>query len=456
MIDTIRFGIPLSLEQYHYLFNLVHYSDRFQWAKVNLLTDERQLVRVRGLIDSDQKSFKRDFFWDIPEHFEDEKTFLVMELSLPKFWYRHNIWLLHNFWNALDKLKELLEKQLEIEFVDWREWELFRLDICYAWKCPSEEIARALINSLKKLKYPRKKPHIYEDSIMFSAPTYSLKFYLKYPEFMHHDYKTLKKQNIGQDNLKILQNEAQGVLRCEATLRRQYLKYKDISCIYHLLNGTTEYFDDEELKENYPDLDDAFDIRRFISICIHKYNNPGSKIIASEEEPYMDDDECEKFWMGGYFYAPKFKFEMYGEKVEYKGGGFTSIFTPNFVEILNTMIGRLIGEHRGIDKIDEIKEKLQGKYIQSKSSSLIAFWISIQREGSNEVKKIFGNDKYYRYVRDLREAGIGVVEPVRVINAAERFRKDFKFEIPSQFIVNEKDHARGSEDILKFPPQKKA
>lgn len=456
MIDTIRFGIPLNLEQYHHLYNLVHESEREQWAKVRLSTREIALTRIKGLIDLDQQSFRRDIFWDIPDNYKDGETYLIIELSLPKFWYRHNIWLLHNFWNALDKLKEILEKQLEIEFVDWQEWELFRLDICYAWKCPSEEIARALINSLKKLKFPRKKPHIYEDSIMFSAPTYSLKFYLKYPEFMHHDYKILKKQNIGKDNLRKLQNEAQGVLRCEATLRRQYLKYKDITCIYHLLNGVTEYFDDEELKDNYPDLDDTFDYRRFISLCIHKYNNLKSKIITSSFDPIMDDDKFERFWMGGYFYAPKFKFEMYGETVEYKGGGFTSIFTPNFLEVLNTMIGKLIGEHRGIDKINEIKEKLEAKYIQSKSSSLIAFWVLIQREGIAEAKNIFGHDKYYRYKRDLREAGIGIVEPVRVINAAERFRKDFRFEIPSQFIVNEKDHARGSEDLLEFPSQKEA
>ena len=456
MIDTIRFGIPLDLGQYHHLYNSVQESEREQWAKVRLSTREISLTRIKGLIDLDQQSFRRDIFWDIPDSFKDEETYLTVELSLPKFWYRHNIWLLHDFWKALDKLKEILENQLEIKFIDWTEWELFRLDICYAWKCPSEEIARALLNSLKKLKFPRKKPHIYEDSIMFAAPTYSLKFYLKYPEFMHHDYKTLKKQNIGKDNLKKLQNEAQGILRCEATLRRQYLKYKDISCIYHLMNGTTEYFDDEELKTNYPDLDDAFDYRRFIAICIHKYNNPESKIVETGFDPCMDNIQCERFFLGGYFYAPRFVFEMYGEKVEYKGGGFTSIFTPNFVEILNTMIGKLLGEHRGIDKIDEIKEKLESKYKQAKVGRLVAFWALIQREGTSEVKKLYGNDIFYRSKRELREVGIGVIEPVKIINAAERFRKDFKFVIPSQFVINEKDYARGSEDVLEFPSKEQA
>jgi len=456
MIDTIRFGILLDLEQYHHLYNLIHGNDREQWARVRLSTGEIALTRVKGLIDLDQQSFRRDIFWDIPDSFKSEETYFVMELSLPKFWYRHNIWLLHNFWNALDKLKEILENQLQIKFEDWTEWEIFRLDICYAWKCPNEEIARSLLNSIKKLKFPRKKPHIYEDSIMFAAPTYSLKFYLKYPEFMHHDYKTLKKQNIGKDNLRKLQNEAQGVLRCEATLRRQYLKYKDITCIYHLLNGVTEYFDDEELRENYPDLDNAFDYRRFIAICIHKYNNPKSKIITEGFDPTMDNDKYARFWMGGYFYAPRFDFEMYGEKVEYKGGGFTSIFTPSFVEILNTMIGRLIGEHRGIDKIDKIKEKLESKYKQAKTARLLAFWALIQREGSGEVKKLFGNDIYYRLKRELRDAGVGITESNKVVNAAERFRDKFKFEIPSQFIVNEKDHARGSEDVLEFPSKEQA
>lgn len=456
MIDTIRFGIPLNLEQYHHLYNLVHDSDRWQWIKYNPTTEEKQFVRVRGLIDSDQKSFRRDFFWDIPDSFKPGETFFTMELSLPKFWYRHNIWLLHNFGNAMDKLQELLEKQLEIKFEYWIEWKIFRLDVCYAWKCPNQEIAKALINSLKKLKYPRKNPHIYEDSIMFSAPTYSLKFYLKYSEFMKHDYKILKKQAIGLENLQKLQKEALGVLRCEATMRSQYLKYKGIFCFGNLYDGATDYFDDDELKQNYPDINENDNLRKFIAACIVKYHKPECTVLIDEYGLECNDIEFQNEWSGGIFYAPECYVEINNVIVHFKGGGFVSEFTPKYLEALNKMIGKLIGEHRGIDKIDQIKGKLEKKYIQSKSSSLLAFWALIQREGTEEVKRIFGHDKYYRYKRDLRAAGIGVVESVRVINAAERFRKDFRFEIPSQFIVNEKDHARGSEDVLEFPSQKEA
>lgn len=456
MIDTIKLAIPLDLNQYHHLFNLVLDSDRWQLVKYRLATDEKELIRVRGLAELDQQSFRRDIFWDIPEVFKDGETYFTIELSLPKFWYRHNIWLLYQYWESIGKLQDLLEENLGIELPCWVEWKVLRLDICYAWKCPSQQIAQSLLNSLKKLKFPRKKPHIYEDSIMFSAPTYSLKFYLKYPEFMHHDYKILKKQNIGLENLQKLQKEALGVIRCEATLRRQYLKYKGIDTAGQLMDGYTEYNDDEQLIQNYPNVDSNLRLRQLVAACIVKHHKPECTVSIGDFGVECSDNEFEKHWLGGVFYAPKCNVEINGAMLQFDGGGFVSEFIPDIAEILDKMIGRLIGEWRGIDDIDKVKEKLESKYIQSKSSSLVAFWALVQREGSKEVKKTFGADKYYRYLRDLREAGIGLVEPVRVIDAADRFRRDFKFSIPNEYVVNKSDHKRGSADILDFPSKKQA
>ena len=379
-----------------------------------------------------------------------------MELSLPKFWYRHNIWLLYDFSKALDKLKELLETQLEIKFIYWMEWEIFRLDVCYAWKCPNQDISQSLLNSLKKLNYPKKQKVVYEESITFLGATYSIKFYLKYPEFMKHDYKILKKQNIGRDNLRKLQNEALGVIRCETTLRRQYLKKNDLIHICQLYDGGTEYTDDEQLRKNYPDIQENYNLRQFVAACIVKYHKPKCTVSLTDYGIECSDIEYEKLWSGGVFNAPQCEVEINDALVQFKGGGFISEFTPDYVEKFNTMIGKLIGEHRGLNEIDKIKEKLESKYVQSKAARLIFFWISIQRFGSKEVKRITGDDSFYRSKRALREAGIGIVEPVRVINAAKRFKRDFKFEIPSQFVVNGTDHARGSEDVLEFPSQKEA
>jgi II/X family phage/plasmid replication protein len=99
-----------------------------------------------------------------------------------------------------------------------------RLDLCYAWKLAEEYRAERILDILQNFTFSKKKKYMFDSSVMYVGKTYSLKFYLKYPEFFKHDFKFLK--DLGHLNFAYsMLNNARGVIRFEATLRSQYLHY---------------------------------------------------------------------------------------------------------------------------------------------------------------------------------------------------------------------------------------
>lgn len=461
MIDTLKLGIPLTSFQFRKIRKHVDQSDRWQWIQFQPNTGERRFVRMKGLVNLDRQSFHRDTAFDVSEHYTPDATFLILELSLPKFWYGHNIHLLYNFIDPLKELKRLLENQFQCRFADVLDWNIFRLDICYAWKTPSQTISQKILDSLKRLHYPRKKPIIYPSSIVFAGTTYSFKFYLKYPEFIQNDKKALKKAKASLEWITHLENLSSGVIRCEATLRRKYLKKQNLNIIRDLFNSRKAIIDfSEEFIQLNPSIQDNQEYLRdsVTWILLYQLLERGKDIstlfshkadflknLIENFSPYIEEDK--------FYNAPPKKINFAEREFIFNGGSFRFKVKDNFIEILEYFVGKFIGENKGMDTAEQVQEKLLIKYKAVKAARLTSMWLYIQKFGTQKAKNFFGHNSYYVGKRDLKLAGVSLVEPPKVINASERFLESFSFDIPSPYVTNAVDDFRDSGNLLNLPQQ---
>lgn len=215
MIDTIRFKIPVTkkLEE-------VIKTKSIETKKI----DHKINFEVFSISNTPLplKSYDRHI-----NIFSNYQGFIFIEFSIPKFLYGHNVYLCYpdSINSALYKLKSVIMDYFEVsKFPDLEEWEVVRLDACYAWKFKNEEECIKVMRILQLLDYPRKDKYVYSDeSVMFKASTYTIKFYRKYDEFYSHDFKHLKYYNYTDIAYKFL-DIAKGVLRYEITMRSKYLK----------------------------------------------------------------------------------------------------------------------------------------------------------------------------------------------------------------------------------------
>ncbi|NEQ23552.1 MAG: hypothetical protein F6K28_31270, partial [Microcoleus sp. SIO2G3] len=130
MLDTIKVGIPLTAQQHKRISALVKNADRYQWVLMNHCTGDIFFRRVRGLAQVDQHSYHRELCWDMDSTYEPSCK-LTLEFSIPKFWYGHNIHLLHKFIPALADLRETLNRQFKfrgkLALPDPECWSVLRL-----------------------------------------------------------------------------------------------------------------------------------------------------------------------------------------------------------------------------------------------------------------------------------------------------------------------------------------
>lgn len=144
-----------------------------------------------------------------------------VELSLPKFVFGHNIYLLYP--SQIEETASMLQDRLREFFGDfppYRVWRVKRLDFCYAWRFTDHLAALHALSVLKAFDYPRKEKHIYNTSVQWTGRTYTVKFYLKLDEFQVHGLKELQNTFFLGELLRL----ADGVLRFEVTCRIQQLE----------------------------------------------------------------------------------------------------------------------------------------------------------------------------------------------------------------------------------------
>lgn len=146
------------------------------------------------------------------------------ELSIPKFIYGHNLFLIteKEFHKAIIDLYNLLKEKFP-SFPHYSLWHIKRLDICYAWRFENNDTATLFLNNIKHYHLPKHRNINYETSFMSKSQNVALKMYLKNREFLKHDYPILYKSGYTTLADEIMAASI-GVLRFEVGLRKEGLK----------------------------------------------------------------------------------------------------------------------------------------------------------------------------------------------------------------------------------------
>jgi len=239
MIDTVRFNIPATPE---YAAFLRKNAVEFHKKDHSTNTTQYQVYTSQVFL----PSYNNYLSLFLPQGAQ----YIQLELSLAKYCYGHNVYLLY----PQDVLLVLTSLYLDLDrvlpgFPHLEVWKIIRLDLCYSWKFAHEYQARSVMDIVQSIDYPRQKRRVYDSSVMWVGSSYSSKFYLKADEFQKHDYSRIKK--VDPDKANLLLNTAGNIVRYEVTLRNKYLldKYgRDIDS-YKLLTNTDLIM--KEIKEKF-------------------------------------------------------------------------------------------------------------------------------------------------------------------------------------------------------------
>lgn len=449
MIDTLKLLIKVSESQHQQIQSIAVKEDRWQWVQFNHGISEMRFRQYDGVMRTNSQSFHREIRWKVSDYWSEDAR-LIVEFSVPKYWYGHNIHLLYNWFNALEEFRKELNQYLQLdgenELPPVGDWELARADVCYAWKLPSQERAKEFLNALKGIKFPWKQRILYTDTILFPGATYSLKFYLKLPEFKKHDLRTLIKQKASLEWINYLEHLADGVLRVEATLRKLYLKRAEIHTVSDLVSQKTQIFWQDEVPET-----EEQKLAFLHAVSLYAY----WKVTGKQELDFNQDVPLQD---GQLLECSKGELELDGRRYEIPALRAIYRRTDQTVYILQTLLEKFIGA-APMRTVDKVRAVLLEHYKPVKAGRLIGFWLYVQRFGTEEAKNIFGENSYYVSKRDLKKAGVSLVEPPKPTSSSTvpaDFFEQFRLAIPSDFVVNKFDVDRDSPKIVRFPEREQA
>ncbi len=155
------------------------------------------------------------------------KENLYIEFSAPKVMWGSNIYMLYpdKLVDCLNKVKATVESYYTIILPVIEEWILQRLDICYAWRLPTNEEAEKAIITLSSYDFPRKKKDVIaNESVVYHGNPCKVKFYLKQPEYKAHSMGKLKKWTYAYTNAHKMLDACTGILRFEVSMKKKQIK----------------------------------------------------------------------------------------------------------------------------------------------------------------------------------------------------------------------------------------
>jgi hypothetical protein len=222
MIDTVGFEIPVSQKVYRQMMDESSVKAGFE----PIGDDDKRKINYKFFNTKiTVGSYSRDIniqLIDNENKHDWENNRIYIEFSVPKMAFGHNVDLisLTEFYTEVRKISEALRAKYGKGFPSYKNsWLIRRLDLCWIWKLASQDQAEQFMEVLKLLKYHAKtKQYKYPTSVSFVCQDYTNKFYLKFPEYIKHDFKALKEQGKLDLAYQVL-NKAKGVLRYEVTLR---------------------------------------------------------------------------------------------------------------------------------------------------------------------------------------------------------------------------------------------
>jgi len=130
----------------------------------------------------------------------------ITPVKVPTYWHikvecsLHKLMMNHNCYGGSRDIKKsiaylvrFLENAMNVKLPVYYLWEVIQIDVAKAFKFKDKQICKRIMSNLKNSYYSRRKPMIFDSSVMFSGSTTTTKFYWKGPEFEKHDYKRMNK-----------------------------------------------------------------------------------------------------------------------------------------------------------------------------------------------------------------------------------------------------------------------
>lgn len=150
----------------------------------------------------------------------------VRHVSLCKLVYGENVHMLYNLVAACEVLRWRLVRDFGLDDLSVSpvtDWTLSRLDLCYSYRVGAQA-ARRWLAWCGAHSMGRKSTLVYPNSVYYTGTSYTLKWYLKGPEFRRHDAIALVRGGRGPDKVRDLATIADDVLRLEVMVRARGLR----------------------------------------------------------------------------------------------------------------------------------------------------------------------------------------------------------------------------------------
>ncbi len=217
MIDTIKFFV--SIDDVQILNEIKSVSE--QTKREDLKTGKLRYVFHTAEIKVG--SYDKSINIRITDNLYNQG--LYIELSIPKYAKGNNIEMLlpSELPAIIEKLAQDITTQLATQLPHFSTWQIFRLDLCYNWIFKSLEETKIVISFLQRIDYPRKRKIPYPTSVTFLGSAYLIRFYLKYPEFLAHDYKDYNEEDKVSTRTFELLSYAERIVRFEVEFKKKYV-----------------------------------------------------------------------------------------------------------------------------------------------------------------------------------------------------------------------------------------
>lgn len=176
----------------------------------------------------------------------DVEPYLLIEFSLSKFLYGHNLLnsSLVGDYLGLYEFRRWLCIILGIDLPSLRSWRVTRLDVARNYRCLCSDHALHTIRVFSGLNYPRRKrPAVYDTSVRWGSSYCAVKVYHKGSEFKKHDAKRLV-QFLDDDRLDFLRSYADEIVRFEVEFRKRKLNSLGIDTLGDLLDSGIDWSDE--------------------------------------------------------------------------------------------------------------------------------------------------------------------------------------------------------------------
>ncbi len=224
--------------------------------------------------------------------------YVKVECSLHKLMMNHNVYGgPTDIKKSVAYLVDFLEKSMSIYLPYYDIWQVEKIDVSKIFNCKAKVICKKIMENLRNSYYTRRKPIIFDTSLMFAGSTCTNKFYWKGPEFKKHDFKRVEKyikrevdKSYSVDNgdiirhklallykkYELLLEKSMRIIRFECSIKLRKLKElfgSDKVFVFMLDDKILESFRDSELKKIIKEDENEMDIVRRSDLVLERLSD---------------------------------------------------------------------------------------------------------------------------------------------------------------------------------------